>query len=70
MQPYEMTGEDLRILFCFLFFFLETRKKNNKWSAQVFKVSLPPISARAWRSVENMLVHIMIESFQLISEKQ
>ena len=73
MQPYEMTGEDLRILFCFLFvffFFWETRKKNNKWSAQVFKVSLPPISARAWRSVENMLVHIMIESFQLISEKQ
>ena len=70
MQPYEMTGEDLRILFCFLFFFLETRKKNNKWSAQVFKVSLPPISARAWRSVENMLVHIMIGSFQLISEKQ
>ena len=71
MQPDEMTGEDLRILFCFCFcFFLETRKKNNKWSAQVFKVSLPPISARAWRSVENMLVHIMIESFQLISEKQ
>ena len=71
MQPYEMTGEDLRILFCFLFFvfFLETRKKNNKWSAQVFKVSLPPISARAWRSVENTLVHIMIGSFQLISEK-
>ena len=73
MQPYEMTGEDLRILFCFFlfcFFVLETRKKNNKWSAQVFKVSLPPISARAWRSVENMLVHIMIGSFQLISEKQ
>ena len=73
MQPYEMTGEDLRILFCFFFvvvFFWETRKKNNKWSAQVFKVSLPPISARAWRSVENMLVHIMIGSFQLISEKQ
>ena len=74
MQPYEMTGEDLRILFCFFFFvvvfFLETRKKNNKWSTQVFKVSLPPISVRAWRSVENMLVHIMIGSFQLISEKQ
>ena len=57
-------------LFAFLFLFLETRKKNNKWSAQVFKVSLPPISARAWRSVENMLFHIMIGSFQLISEKQ
>ena len=53
-----------------IIFFLETRKKKNKWSAQVFKVSLPPISARALSSVENMLFHIMIGSFQLISEKQ
>ena len=53
-----------------IFFFLETRKKKNKWSAQVFKVSLPLISATAWSSVENMLFHIMIGSFQLISEKQ
>ena len=62
--------KDSIFLLFLLFFFLETRKKKNKWSAQVFKVSLPPISARAWRSVENMLVHIMIGSFQLISEKQ
>jgi len=71
MQPYEMTGEDLGFsIYIFYWRRGRIRISGSKWSAQVFKVFLPPISARAWRSVENMLVHIMIGSFQFISEEQ
>ena len=40
----------------FFFFCGGEREKKSKWSTQVSKVSFPPISARAWRSVDNMIV--------------
>lgn len=71
MQPYEMTGEDLRILFCLSFFGGGGGDEEEEQQVECTGIqSFPAISARTWRSVENMLVHIMIESFQLISEKQ
>ena len=72
MQPFEMTGEDLRILFFFYFLFFWRRGRRR--TSGVLRYSkfpslrYPPVHGGVWR--ENMLVHIMIGSFQLISEKQ